>query len=116
MTKCQVCDYPLDRRWRCASCVGVTPEDLEAVKYETVYWCVCPDHGAFEATGKPYTYYWDTPDPRDRRKKIHHHNWTWRCPLDDLLTLNHATVFKEVIPRREEVYKPIIEERLGRWI
>ena len=114
---CEVCDYHLDDRGQCASCAGVLPEDFERVKHVTVQWTVCSIHGAHEANrDQLYRMSWKTRDPKDRRRKMAHHEWRYRCakcvyPQDG----HEAQSFKERILLPAHVYQPKIDERLARW-
>lgn len=121
-TQCNACTYKVDERGRCARCANVLPEDLEAVKWITVTWTVCPVHGAHDTHGKEthYRAQWKTPDPKDRRKKIDHHEWRHRCypcikDINRFFDSHECQTFSEKIMLPAEVYQPIIDERLARW-
>jgi hypothetical protein len=118
---CEVCDYPLDERGCCLSCARATPADLELLKFIDIKWTVCSVHGAHEATsGNKYRAEWTTVNPKDKRKKMTHHEWRFRCTPcmtggADYRRADMALSFKDRIMLPKEVYQPLIDECLERW-
>lgn len=97
---CEVCDYKLDRRGRCASCAGVTGDDLHRLKLAWVYWTVCPEHGALEAKGRP---------------ALSGKKWNYPCAACGHLKSKGVESFKEQILLPPHTYQPEIDGRLERW-
>lgn len=116
-TLCQICDYPLDQRGRCARCFNADLESLEALKWQSVAWSVCKEHGAFEESrDRLFRRSWNECDPKDKRRKINHHIWTWRCPkCKDWFASEHAMPYREKILKRPELYAEELEARLKAW-
>lgn len=96
---CQVCDYHLDARGRCASCARVLPKDLEQLKWRKVFWIECKRHGAVE------------PEDGQRMVKVGH-SWNYSCPRCTAEkrygTAHEALTLRDIIVRRSE---DIEEER-----
>lgn len=116
--QCDVCVYKLDARGRCARCARVLPEDLNRLMYTTVYWISCSAHGSHEVgREEQYRAEWKTPDPKDRRKKITHHEWRYRCPRCEFQYSNVNVVesFKDTILLPQQIYETEIEDRMKRW-
>lgn len=119
---CEACSCLLDERGLCARCARVMPEDLEALKWVLISWTVCAVHGAHETQGRDthYRASWKTVNPKDKRKKIDHHEWRHRCypctkNVNRFLKSDEAQTFSDRIMIPAEVYQKLIDERLARW-
>lgn len=113
---CASCDFKLDDRGRCAKCAGVTPEALEALKFGMAYWVICAKHGASEVGPEQrYRREWKEQDPKDRRKKIGHHEWLYNCPKCRFTERTTTECFKEKILLPRHAYQLEIDARMARW-
>lgn len=112
MTKvqCEVCCYPeLDSRGRCPSCFQIRPEDLELLRWQTIHWVVCEEHGAYEAEGRPR---------KVGGKKGIGGKWVWFCPECQKgpgYSWPVPEQFKDKILRRAEHIEADVAERMERW-
>lgn len=113
---CDVCDYALDLWGRCAKCAAVLPDDIERMKHVKINWIICSIHGAHEVSREQqYRHDWDEPDPKDRRKKLVHHEWRYRCPKCDFMQRSEVECFKDEIELPEKSYAEEISRKMLDW-